>query len=126
MPSLLLLPSAFPSLKSKLWDSFEILPIKRVGEHGRENSGGGYGIRRGENLAWMGAYGQGENWQGLSLWPSLCVVPEAVICDAPDAPIGMAFVILAGTRSALMWREKQARWQCGEPAAEAVGRPTHW
>ena len=47
-----------------LWDCLETLPINRASEHGRENIGGGYGIRRWENLASMGASGPGASWLG--------------------------------------------------------------
>ncbi len=102
MPSLLLLPSAFQSLKSMLLDSFEILPINWASEIDSTKVGAGYGALGWELLALMRSSGQGVNPSWPSLWPSLCVVPEAVICAAPDAPFGRPFVILAGTRRAPM------------------------
>ena len=93
-----ILPSTFQPLKSTLWDCLETLPINRASEHGNAKVGGGYGALGWELLALMRSSGQGVN----PSWPSLCVVPEAVICAAPDAPFGRPFVILAGTRSALM------------------------
>jgi hypothetical protein len=93
-----ILPSTFQSLKSTLWDGFGIFPINRASEHGNAKVGGGYGALGWELLALMRSSDQGVN----PSWPSLCVVPEAVICAAPDAPFGRPFVILAGTRSAPM------------------------
>ncbi len=93
-----ILPSTFQSLKSTLGDGLETLPINRASEHGNAKVGGGYGALGWELLALMRSSGQGVN----PSWPSLCVVPEAVICAAPDAPFGRPFVILAGTRSAPM------------------------
>ena len=92
------LPSTFQSLKSTLWDCLETLPINRASEHGNTKVGGEYGALGWELLALMRSSGQGVN----PSWPSLCVLPEAVICAAPDAPFGRPFVILAGTRSAPM------------------------
>ena len=97
-----ILPSTFQSLKSTLWDGLETLPINRASEHGNAKVGGGYGALGWELLVLMRCSGQGVNPSWPSLWPSLCVVLEAVICAAPDAPFGRPFVILAGTRSAPM------------------------
>ena len=91
-----ILPSTFQSLKSTLWDCLETLPINRASEHGNAKVGGGYGALGWELLALMRSSGQGVN----PSWPSLCVVPKAVICAAPEAPFGRPFVILAGARSA--------------------------
>jgi hypothetical protein len=98
MPTLLLLPSTFQSLKSTLQDCLETLPINRASEHGSAKVGGGYVALGWELLALMRSSGQGVNPSR----PSLSVVSEAVICAAPNAPFGRPFVILAGTRSAPM------------------------
>ncbi len=101
-----ILPSTFQSLKSTLWDGFEILPINWASEIDSTKVGAGYGMGRRENLELVGTSSQGVNPSWPCLWPSLCVVPEAVICAAPDAPLGRPFAILAGARRVPTRREK--------------------